>query len=158
MMERFNNALDNKHKFGALLIQIYQKRLIVLSMNLSLLIYMHIYLGGNIEQRLIIASVHELVSQGIPQGSIFGPLLFNRYINDICFVRGDRITNYADDTTPYTINKHYKELVDVLQLDSHTLLDWFTNNFFKLNPDKCKLLISWAGWFINIYWRKNYNI
>ena len=72
-----------------------------------------------------------------------GPLLFNIYINDIFyFVREDRITNYADDTTPYTIKKNYSELVDALHLDSHTLLDWFSINYFKLNPDKCKLLIS----------------
>ena len=65
------------------------------------------------------------------------------YINDLFyFVREDRITNYADDTTPYTINNSYAELVDALQLDSCILLEWVNNNFFTLNPGKCKLLIS----------------
>ena len=52
------------------------------------------------------------------------------------------ITNYADDTTPYAINKNVDGLIDRLQSDSHTLLEWFNINFFKLNADKCKLLIS----------------
>ena len=33
-------------------------------------------------------------------------------------------------------------MVDELQLDAHILLNWFNLNFLKLNPDKCKLLIS----------------
>ena len=83
------------------------------------------------------------ILSGVPQGSILGPLFFNIYINDLFyFIREDRVTNYADDTTPYDIKSNYDELIDSLQSDSNILLQWFTNNFFKLNADKCKLLIS----------------
>ena len=40
------------------------------------------------------------------------------------------------------MNNSSAELVDALQLDSCILLEWFNNNFFTLNPGKCKLLIS----------------
>ena len=79
---------------------------------------------------------------GIPQGSILGPLLFNIYINDIFYFIHESITNYADDTTPYSIKTNYEELVAALQLESKTLIEWFKSNFFMLNADKCKLLIS----------------
>ena len=156
MLERFKKALDNKNKFGALLTDLSKAfdclnhELIIAKldaygfdhMSLNLILS---YLSARKHRTKVnnnFSSWAEIIS-GVPQGSILGPLLFNIYINDIFyFVREDRITNYADDTTPYTIKKNYSELVDALHLDSHTLLDWFSINYFKLNPDKCKLLIS----------------
>ena len=54
----------------------------------------------------------------------------------------DRVTNYADDTTPHAIKRYFVELIDALQLDSQTLLDSSNIDFFMLNADKCKLLVS----------------
>ena len=81
------------------------------------------------------------ILSGIPQGSILCPLLFNIYINDIFyFIDEGNIANYADDNTPYAIDT--KTVINTLEKDVSTLMKWFSDNYMKLNEDKCHLQIS----------------
>ena len=156
MIERFKQALDNKNKFGALLTDLSKA---FDCLNHELLIakldaygFDHVslnmilsYLSGRKHRTKVnnCFSKWTEITSGIPQGSILGPLLFSIYINDIFFfIHEDRVASYADDTTSYSIKNSFEELIDALNIDSNTLLKWFSNNSFKLNADKCKLLIS----------------
>ena len=156
MLERFRKALDNRNKFGALLTDLSKAfdclnhELLIAKLSaygfdfVSLTLILS-YLKGRKHRTKVnnYFSKWADVISGVPQGSILGPLLFNIYINDIFyFAHEDRVANYADDTTPYAIKSNYIDLMDTLQLDSQILLQWFNTNFFKLNADKCKLLIS----------------
>ena len=74
--------------------------------------------------------------------SILGPLLFNIFLNDIfLFLKATKITNYADDTTPYAIEECIEKLLETLERDTNKLLIWFQFNEMKSNSDKCHLLI-----------------
>ena len=81
--------------------------------------------------------------QGVPQGSVLGPLLFNIYINDLFFVLNEtEICNFADDTTPYACDKSLENVISRLERDSLEAIIWFENNYMKLNTEKCHLLIA----------------
>ena len=68
------------------------------------------------------------------RGSIMGPLLFNIYLNVFYFVDKPYTPNAVETTVDLLLQCLYK--------DTSALIKWSENNFLKMNPDKCKLLIS----------------
>ena len=90
---------------------------------------------------------------GVPQGSVLGPLLFNIYINDLFWVNEfTNVCNYADDTTFYACDRDLETVLQKLEHDSLLAIEWFENNYMKLNSDKCHLLIS--GFKHQVHWAK----
>ena len=99
------------------------------------LAYIYIYLSHRKQRTKVnkTFSAWSDIKSGVPQGSILGPLLFNVYINGMFyFVGSSDVTSYADDTTPYTVNKTMDALLNSLEND----------NYLKMNVDKCHLLVS----------------
>ena len=88
-------------------------------------------------------SLWEEIFLGVPQGSIFGLLLFNIFLcNLFLTIEGNYFTNYADDTTPYVIGNNAEEVVSELKAITQKLFIWFTKNEMKANLSKCHLLLS----------------
>ena len=85
----------------------------------------------------------EEILYGVPQGSILGPLLFNA---DLCnlFITTSRydIANYADDNTKYNSGINIKEVVTSLEIVSKVNFQWFRDNQFQVNTNKCQVLLS----------------
>ena len=83
------------------------------------------------------------ISGGVPQGSILGLLLFNIDINNLFFcIRNVDISNFADDNSPYIVDKLITEVLNLLEKDANKMYTWYVYNWLKPNSDKYHLLLS----------------
>ena len=95
-------------------------------------------------------SSEQIITTGVPQGSILGPLLFIIYINDIAKItKNFKFTIYADDTTlieplctfthPSSGNKH--KLSKEINAELEKIVEWLALNKLSLNAKKTKFMI-----------------
>ena len=103
------------------------------------------YLSGR-KQRVKVGNTFSSwseIEQGVPQGSVLGPLLFSIYMNDLFwFNEKTDACNFADDTTLYKIGMNIKELLHDLKHDTLITIEWFGYNYMKLNQEKCHFLFA----------------
>ena len=93
------------------------------------------------------------ILNGVPQGSVLGPLLFNIFINDLFFfVENSEICNYADDNSLTVADIDLDNIIDRLETDINILDRWFKYNGMLLNDDKCHFMIFEPTWK---HYRKN---
>ena len=81
-----------------------------------------------------------LITQGVPQGSILGPILFNMMVNDL-LVDNPSVISYADDATLILPSSTVELALSNSVLEFERLEKWYTENGFKLNVAKCACMI-----------------
>lgn len=75
------------------------------------------------------------MSRGFPQGSAFGPLLWNIYQNDLTYDIGVDLNMYADDHQFYAMSSDIGVVNDNLTQSAIDASEWYTSNFLKGNLD-----------------------
>ena len=79
----------------------------------------------------------------MPQGSILGPLQFNKFsCHLLLFLRDIPVANYEDNNTPYCTGLKILDILIKLENAAKILLQSFKNKRMKNNPDKYHLLIN----------------
>ena len=79
--------------------------------------------------------------QEVIQESVLGSILFNIYLSDLLYVLCYDVCNFVD-LTPYIYSKNLDFVLTKLEEHSIMAMEWFENNYMKINSDKCHLFIS----------------
>ena len=84
-----------------------------------------------------------LLTRGVPQGTVLGPVLFSLYLNDIarCLPRGCKIVQYADDTCIFVSCKTDTEAKRLLTSALECILQYFQCHELTLNVNKTEYLV-----------------
>ena len=141
MIEKWKESVDNGGAFGALMTDLSK---VFACLNHELLLakldtygfdvksvkLIQQYLS-NRKQRVKVGNGYSSwknIFYGIPQGSILGPLIFNIFMCDLFyFLEGVSLASYADDTTPYTVNKTNDLVIKEIEHFSEVLLQLHEN-------------------------------
>ena len=87
-------------------------------------------------------STFQSVTQGVPQGSVLGPLFYIIYANDINkIIKSCKVALYADDTVLYTASANFNRSVGKIQSDMNALSQWCNLNGIRMNTEKTKLMV-----------------
>ena len=148
MLELWKEALDKGKSVGAIFINL-SKAFDTLNHDLSIakleaygfsenpLNYIQSYLHNRLQRTNVNNnfSLWKDIFSGFPQGSILGPLMFSIYINDIfLFPNNEYLSNYAYDTTLYSIGENHNTTRNILNKKFLSLQKWFYDNYMVLNP------------------------
>ena len=83
-----------------------------------------------------------IVSHGVPQGLILGPLLFLIIINDLCdIVELCGTSMHADDMAIFTMSTDLDKLKLSMQYDLQSISHWMVQNWLCPNVSKTKLMM-----------------
>lgn len=163
LTETWRRAIDNKLVVGAVFID-FQKAfdcvshsilLYKLELNFgitgNLLAWLRDYLSDREQYTVIngVSSENTKVAYGIPQGSVFGPILFALYISDLPKSVNTATTFlYADDTTMYCDDESVDQVTATLNKALEELALWCKHNSLVPHPKKCEGMIFKRNHFI----------
>ena len=131
LKNNLNKSLDKKEKIGLVMMDLSKAfdcishdlliaKLYAYGFDKNSIRLIYSYLKGR-NQRVKINSEYSSwkeILDGVPQGSVLGPLLFNLFVNDLfLFVEKSEICNYADDNSLIVADKSIDNIISKLESD-----------------------------------------
>ena len=138
-------SLDLSKAFDAINHEMLLQKLVKLGLSENSLLWIKSYLS-NRKQCTKFAnytSEDKLITAGVPQGIILGPLLFICFSNDIYESLEDECNafSYADDSQLILHAKNQRQLVKKIEQIIKMASSWYTKNCMKANQSKTEILI-----------------
>ena len=84
-------------------------------------------------------SLLKLILSDIPQGSI--PILFNIFMNNIIFLLGSDLHNFADDNNVIAVAETIQDLMNSLEVNTSNAIEWMKDNDMIANQNKFKAIV-----------------
>ena len=137
--------IDLQKAFDTIDHEIFLKKIRCLGFNESAIRWYKSYL----DDRYFVVNVEgtfsekALLSCGVPQGSILGPLIFLLYVNDMAQSVQCDLYLYADDSCLVYTSKDVCKIQETLNKNFNSLCDWFVENKLSIHfgEDKTKSIL-----------------
>ena len=154
LLQKWQSYLDNSGKVGALLMDLSKAfdslphdlliaKLSAYGFSMASLKLICSYLKNRQQRTKVGSSLSTWLEiiLGVPQGSVFGSLLFNIFINDLLlFITKTEICNFADDNTIYSCSDSHESVISCLEIELNRWLSWFKSNQLVANPQKIQIM------------------